>query len=261
MNLALLPANIQMMIHRFSTKKNDASDITTLTQYLASTPNLATELLYIALQWGNLEVVKLLIFHQANVNHCSGPYNTPALHVAVKFGDIEIVRLLLQNRASTQSIDATQDTALHRAAAQGHLAIAKVLLANGAAVDAPNLLGEAPLHYAVRFKHTELAETLLKKGANVNMQTTNGRSPLHIAASQGHRQLVLLLRHHGANLRLLDHNQQTPEVCAKTLHPEIADLIAIPKSHILGCFSFLKKTGPTDTLTDPFLQTKKLDSL
>lgn len=254
MNPALLPENIQTMMHHFSTKKNDASDITTLTRYLTSTPSFSTEILHTALQWGNLEVLKLLIFHKANVNHCSGPYHTPALHAAVKSGDVEIVRLLLQNRASTQSMDATKDTALHRAAAQGYLAIAKVLLANGASVDAPNILCETPLHYAIRYKHADLAADLLKKGANVNAQNTNGRSSLHIAASQGNRRLVLLLRHHGANLNLLDHNQQTPEACARAQHPEIADLIVTPKkSQFPACFAFLHRGTKKSPCNQPLL--------
>lgn len=262
MQIDLLPKNIQCMMSHFSSKTNTTADITTLTHYLTHNPSFASELFHTALSWENIEVLKLLIFHKADIHSCAGAYASPALHIAVQLENIDIVRLLLHHKASVNSLDATGDTALHRAAAKGNLGIANVLLANGAMIDSCNLQRETPLHYAVRFKHTAVTTRFLQKSANVNAQNYNGTTPLHIAAKQGTHQLVRILRDHGANVKLLDRNHQTPEACARARHPEIADLISVPKSATTpSWFAYLtrlcKKSQEAHSTRVPLLETGK----
>jgi ankyrin repeat protein len=116
----------------------------------------------------NIELVKLLLQHNASVNSA---YGTPALAVAVSRSNIETVRLLLSQNAD------------------------------------PNGLGKqyycrSALEAAVEGENLELIDLLLESGADVNKCSASrgGRTPLQRAAENGKERVIEHLLKHEASI-------------------------------------------------------------
>lgn len=109
-------------------------------------PNLIEHVLYpggllgINITQKNIEIIRLLISHNANINPplSHGLQQTP-LQVAVDTGDTEIVQFLLEHNAAVNAEPARRRgaTALQIAAMKGYLHMACLLLEYGANVFAP----------------------------------------------------------------------------------------------------------------------------
>jgi regulator of sigma E protease len=99
-----------------------------------------------ALQWlilgRKLSAVRVLIDAGADVNACE---NHSPLMVAAAAGDVEAVRLLLEHKANVNAPDSDGKTALHIAAVMGRAEVAGELLKAGAALNARDQLGRTPL--------------------------------------------------------------------------------------------------------------------
>lgn len=208
--------------------------------------------LHCAVYMNQIEAVKALIAHGADVNKCAKSSNAnhvvPPLFIAE---NTMIVRLLLEAGANhllvpdpghqntltalqlaylSDNIPVARElekwggdvalTPLHAAAGANHDAAVRKLLKKKAD---PNSLGEfgyeglhrrTPLHWAaVKNASSSLLELLLC-GGNPNFQDRLGRTPLHWAASLGSTECVLLLLQNGADCRIRDASTMTPMLCA-----------------------------------------------
>ena len=129
------------------------------------------------------------------------------LHVAIQQGNLEIVRILLDSGAVSDAVltvaqenSTLQGTALHLAVEQGSLGIVKALLDDGANPNAPmtwvsgnhEFRGTA-LHAAAVLKHVEIVRALLKAGANTGIPTNDGQTAADLARSGGAHHLGDLL--------------------------------------------------------------------
>lgn len=74
---------------------------------------------------GHLEIVRLLISHNADVNAHSSTGNTP-LMFACTGGHLEVVKELLGHGANVEEQNENGHTPLMEAAAAGHVEVAKV---------------------------------------------------------------------------------------------------------------------------------------
>ncbi len=136
---------------------------------------------------GEVETVKFLIEHGANVNIKNEASQLP-IHYAAENGHTEIVKILLENGAfANPKLGYTNKSVLNIAARRGHIKMAEVLHVNGANVNINAgkykyvswSSGDTPLHEAVRAGHIEMVNFLISKGADVNSRGTGSCPPLH----------------------------------------------------------------------------------
>ena len=76
---------------------------------------------------GHLQVLKLLIEHQADLNRPDCDGNTP-LHAASMFGRFKLVSLLIQNHADINARNARGETPLFLARQHGHSRAMELLM-------------------------------------------------------------------------------------------------------------------------------------
>nr|CCA14553.1 conserved hypothetical protein [Albugo laibachii Nc14] len=165
----------------------------------------------------NAEIVRILM--QAGANHLQipdpGRMNTlTALQLAYLRGNIPIAYELEQWGGDVAL------TPLHAAAASNKVNKVRKLLK--ARADA-NCLGEqgyqgfhrrTPLHWGAVNGMQGTVELLLERGADPNFQDAKGRTPLHWAARTGRSNIIELLTSRGANVQLRDSYSMVPLHCA-----------------------------------------------
>ncbi|PAV70003.1 hypothetical protein WR25_10938 isoform B [Diploscapter pachys] len=82
------------------------------------------------------------------------------LHVASHFGQLNMVRWLIEHGADVNEKTQAAYTSLHQAAQQGHNNCVRYLLENGASPNAQNAYGQTPLSIAQRLGYVSVVETL-----------------------------------------------------------------------------------------------------
>ena len=146
----------------------------------AGTPVLMT-----AARTGNVDIVKALLAHGANVNAKEGARGQTALMWAVAEKHPEVARLLIDQRADVHARSASGFTPLLFAAEQGDLDSARILLDAGADVNDAAPEDGSALIVATHSGHEALALFLLEKGANPNSADVYGITALHYALLKG----------------------------------------------------------------------------
>ncbi|MFA4828453.1 MAG: ankyrin repeat domain-containing protein [Thermodesulfovibrionales bacterium] len=91
--------------------------------------------------------------------------NTTALHAAIGGGNIEIVKLLMNHGANVNAKDKSGMTPLHIAATKGNHEAINLLLNSKADLDAEDNNGHTPFYVAVESRHKETGRFLLAKGS------------------------------------------------------------------------------------------------
>jgi hypothetical protein len=114
---------------------------------------------------GHLDVVHLLLQHNADVNDARGPMNWTALHEASRYGHPKVVKLLLEHGAEVNAVSKAHNTPLSRASYHGHLEVVQILLEHGADVHIRGESNSTPYQAAAWEEHTKVAELLLEHGA------------------------------------------------------------------------------------------------
>ena len=176
---------------------------------------------------GNLEMVKLLVYHGVDVD-VKGPYlGKTALHRATIGGYKDVVELLLAEGADVSAKSQVHlATPLHYAAEKGHKEIAELLIAKGADVNAKNNDGQTPVDVAFQRNRKEIVDLLVEKraavslhtaaqhglleklqeliteGADVNAKNKDGQTALDIAMKEYNEEIVKLLIGKGTNVSL-----------------------------------------------------------
>jgi len=117
--------------------------------------------LYFAVQWGNAEMVKVLIAHKADVNAAQVPAVDPPLHVAVFGGMVRVGQNDL--KATPEQPAATVNSSLayiNKSQPADKLKIVKLLLAKGARPNVRNQEGATPVNVAEKFGTPEILAAL-----------------------------------------------------------------------------------------------------
>jgi ankyrin repeat protein len=125
-----------------------------------------------AARTGNVDVVKLLLANNADVN-VKSDWKRTALMTASKKGHIEIVRLLV---AAGADLDCKEDgwrdmTALHYAIKEGHTEIALFLIERGADITSKDHHETTALEYAFKYKHFDVAKALFEKSMELDIDS------------------------------------------------------------------------------------------
>jgi len=153
-------------------------------------------LVYMASQYGYVDILKVLIKAGGNVNQATTDDGTSPLWIASQKENVDIVKLLL--KAGGDVNQTTTDNGcspLYIASEKGNLAIVKALIeADGNVNQAATDDGRTPLLIASQKEHVAIVKLLLKAGGNVNQATTDdGTSPLWIASKNGNAAIVKVL--------------------------------------------------------------------
>jgi ankyrin repeat protein len=124
------------------------------------------------------------------------------LFYAVTIGDIEIVKILLENDADVNSESFDGVPCIIQACFDGDLDMIMFLLDHGADIDDRDCDGYVPLSASCELQDLDAVELLLKKGAKVNIGVYNMRSPLVLALNESDTCIVKLLLENGADPNL-----------------------------------------------------------
>lgn len=208
---------------------------------------------------GHVDIVRLLLLHNADINAQSSAGNTP-LHYGACGGFKEVVEELINHGANVEIHNENGHTPLMEAASAGHVDVAKILLEHGAGINThSNEFKESALTLAcykghldmVKFLleagadqehktdemhtalmeasmdgHVEVARLLLDSGAQVNMPEDSFESPLTLAACGGHLELATLLIERGANIEEVNDEGYTPLMeAAREGHEDMVALL------------------------------------
>ena len=155
-------------------------------------------MLHYACQFGQPEIVKLLLErNKSSINKASDTGDTP-LMMAARNSNLVIGKLLLDAGAAAAPSNIKGVTALHLAAAKGNVFLGKALLEAGADIDGKTVEGYTPLIYAIAERKSEFAEMLILEGADVNARDNARGSALSYAVDAQMPQIVNLLIEAGA---------------------------------------------------------------
>ncbi len=100
-----------------------------------------------------------------------------ALHQAASNGNLNVLKMLLSHGAQINSVSSTGETPLHFAARFGQLAALKVLIAHGARLNEKTKHTKAtPLLVAAESGHEVIIRTLLDSGAKKNEKDVFGKT-------------------------------------------------------------------------------------
>ncbi len=171
---------------------------------------------------GDLEAVRLLIEHKADINvvptpRIPGKSRGNALMNAALNGHLEILEALVEAGADV-NVESDQGTALSWALFTDRRRCAEFLLRQGAQTDVRGMAlrslrndaGYTPLMYAAMTELDDAAmvEALLARGVEVNARTTKGETALEFARKRGETRVVAALVRAGA----VDERQPPPAV-------------------------------------------------
>ncbi|XP_051684962.1 ankyrin repeat and SOCS box protein 3 isoform X3 [Oryctolagus cuniculus] len=184
--------------------------------------------LHLAASQGHWKIVQILIEAGADPNATTLEETTP-LFLAVENGQIDVLRLLLRHGANVNGSHSMCGwNSLHQASFQGNAEIIKLLLKKGANKECQDDFGITPLFVAAQYGKLESLSILISSGANVNCQALDKATPLFIAAQEGHTKCVELLLSSGADPDLYcnEDNWQLPiHAAAQMGHTKILDLL------------------------------------
>jgi ankyrin repeat protein len=155
--------------------------------------------LYVASSVGDLDIIRSLIEHGADVNKLSTT-NFTALYAAAENNNYQALELLLTSGATKETINAcgyfdSQANPLSQAVLNENISMVKLLGMYGGEL---NLSDSHLLKLCANHKDTHMAEFLLDNGADINKGYATGNTALVAATAEGNLQMVDFLLNEGA---------------------------------------------------------------
>ncbi len=168
-------------------------------------PGNGVTALILAATKGNIDIVKMLIEADANVNYANTNGDT-ALMKAAGGGYIGTVRILIEHGANVNHANNNGDTALIWAA-PGSIEIVGLLIAAGADINHVQRNGLTAFDFAaLPASNIDMVKLFLDYKADINHTDNRGITPLIRAARDGHIEMVRLLINQGANINHADND-------------------------------------------------------
>ncbi|CDJ36219.1 uncharacterized protein EMH_0041020 [Eimeria mitis] len=222
-------------------KACEDGDIKEVEELLASgaTPNFAPSgsghryPLHYAATSGHVEIVKLLLQHEATVDPLEASNGwTPLMIATLKSANsqkhVDVMMILLEGGADAEAIDARGNTVLHILASLGQTKLLKRLLQKIPSLDVlgPGFGYLTPLHYAAEAGHVDTVEFLLQLRADPRGVDASGWTPVHWACRRGYKPVLDLLLSYGGSIEDRDFRSLTPlDVACLFNHTALAKLL------------------------------------
>jgi ankyrin repeat protein len=160
---------------------------------------------------GNLEIVRFLLAHGAQVNARHREAGVTPLQYAVLKGSAAVVEALLNAGAQVNVLYRDGQSPLHIAAARANTPVLELLLGAHASVTALDANDNTALDAAVLHNQPAAVMALLHSGADVRqVHRADGRGVLHEVSIKGYANLVDPVVEAGADPVLRDRSGQTP---------------------------------------------------
>ncbi|RIA83449.1 Glycosyltransferase Family 2 protein [Glomus cerebriforme] len=176
-------------------------------KYLVTLPNVNIDLqdiegesaLYQAASMGQVEVVDILIYANANVESYNNENITPLI-IAAYHGHADVCRVLIDHgHANINFQDKSHKTALSLTCYEGHIEVAKILLVRGANVDITDQYGWTALMFAAFNGHAEVCQLLLEYNSDSLIKTSNGKTAVTLAKDAKHSHVSNLIENYNKN--------------------------------------------------------------
>ena len=195
--------------------------------------------LYMAIEFDNFEIIKLLVDNGAEINAISINGKAP-LHCAVEKGKLNIIQWLAEHGADinieSHPIRFSGHQSLSERIIQNNIAIIKKPIKNQDQI-VPNekidsfdfiqwlsehiplikncrgqmpFCGGTPLHFAVHNNRFDIIKLLIEMGANINASDFYNTTPLHLAVGISSLENIQWLVQHGADINALTIYNETP---------------------------------------------------
>ena len=123
------------------------------------------------------------------------------LHSAAEFGDLEVVQILVELKADINALSEAGQTPLHVVSYVDETNGAKVirfLLEHGADATARSKSSFTPLHCVLEYGRHKIVRMLLEHSVDIEATNNQGRTPLQLASAHQHEETVKLLLEYGA---------------------------------------------------------------
>jgi ankyrin repeat protein len=176
--------------------------------------------LHLAVQYAQIEIVKLLLADPRIDLEARNQGGWPALVMAARFGYVSIVEMILDRGANIEQSDSELDgggTAILRAIDYNKLAVVQLLHNRGANWDCKDKYNRSLLHGAAVNDRSQILRWLLETQPSfeVNLQDINGKTALHDAAFLGYDDCITVLLEFHARTDIRDRSGKTPLRTAK----------------------------------------------
>ena len=165
--------------------------------------------------WGIVKELLRLDFSLINVRVPHDDGNS-LLGMSVRHGNVEMMKWLIDHGANVNG-DTVCCLPLHEAVHSDKIEAITVLLDNGADIEGMGNSGVTPLLHASACNQTESIKLLLERGADIHARSAPNKwgeghrwTPLHVAASVGAIDSMRLLLEAGADTEALDQFGKTP---------------------------------------------------
>ena len=151
---------------------------------------------------GDVAAVRTLLAEEGADPAVAGddePVRLP-MYFAAKGGHVDVVKLLLKHNADVnQAKTHSGATPVYIAAQEGHVDVVTALVAGNADVNqATTDTGATPVYIATENGHVDVVTALVASSADVNQACTDGLTPLKNATQKGHIAITALLKQNGA---------------------------------------------------------------
>jgi hypothetical protein len=157
----------------------------------------------------DVEAARGLIIRGANVNLKQKGDGTTPLFLAVEYGNIEMVEMLLRFRAKINSRDSAKQTPIMSLDEDASPELVRLLIRYGAKLNIADNKGVTPLIRLAGTVSHEVLEVLVKSGADVNAAAKDGRTALMAAAEADDLESVRILLEAGAKVNAKNKDRET----------------------------------------------------
>lgn len=152
--------------------------------------------LFQAVEAGDCKLVEKILIEQPVLVNQENEHGLTLLGIAAHYGQVEVVKTLIKHGAEINAISHSklpfipQNTALHAAVAGAKsIETIEYLLLNGSDCNLKDSEGYTPLHIAAFEGSISIAKQLLQHGAKIYL-STSGKTPIQIAEERNHTDFV-----------------------------------------------------------------------
>ncbi|WP_304333434.1 ankyrin repeat domain-containing protein [Brachyspira innocens] len=160
-----------------------------------------------AITEGEIEIVKILLEHNADVIKIKDNSGRNAFFLAAALDELEILKLFEKYNPDFNTVDNNGSTALFYT---GKHETIDYLLKNGTDINKKNKSGRTPLiQYSLAYQSQNIVRFLIENGADVNAQDNEGITTLMFAVKDYNIEIVNMCLSANANLHIKDKEGKT----------------------------------------------------